>query len=159
MTLCYLGLGSNLDSPERQLRQACHALRQIPGSRICKIASFYLSKPWGRKAQPAYYNTVVSLETSLNPHQLLYFCRKIEDQQGRIRKIRWGSRTLDIDILLYGSQTVNRLKLKIPHPRLHERDFVFIPLLEIADKPIMINGKSLQELVADNQERLIVKRC
>lgn len=155
MTLCYLGLGSNLNSPERQLRQAINALRQLPDTQLYKIANFYLSKAWGRKAQPHFCNTVVAIKTTMTPQRLLKHCQNIEYQQGRIRKVRWGARTLDIDILLYGSLELNNQTLQIPHPRLHERDFVFIPLLEIAPQPIMINGIALQTLVSDRQERLI----
>jgi 2-amino-4-hydroxy-6-hydroxymethyldihydropteridine diphosphokinase len=132
MTLCYLGLGSNLDNPERQLRRAIAALCKLPYSYITKVASFYHSKALGRKAQPDYCNTVVALQTSLCPEQLLFYCQKIERQQGRIRKIQWGARTLDIDILLFGSQKINTLKLKVPHPRLEQRDFVLVPLREIS---------------------------
>jgi 2-amino-4-hydroxy-6-hydroxymethyldihydropteridine diphosphokinase len=135
MILCYLGLGSNLNSPKRQLRQAIEALRLEPASHLRKVASFYRSKAWGRKTQPHFYNTVVALNTRLNPQQLLRVCQKIEHKQGRIRKVRWGARTLDIDILLFGSQTINNFNLKIPHPRLNERDFVVIPLMEIATNP------------------------
>jgi 2-amino-4-hydroxy-6-hydroxymethyldihydropteridine diphosphokinase len=131
MTLCYLGLGSNLDSPERQLRRAIAALGKLPYSYVIKVASFYHSQALGRKAQPDYCNTVVALHTLLCPEQLLFYCQKIERQQGRIRKIRWGARTLDIDILLFGSQKINTLKLKVPHPRLKQRDFVLVPLREI----------------------------
>jgi len=132
MTLCYLALGSNLNSPERQLRQAIEALRSLPLSNLSKVASFYRSKAWGRKLQPPFCNTVVAIHTRLSPQQLLYFCQKIECKQGRVRKVRWGARTLDIDILTYGSQKIKTLDLVIPHPRMHERDFVQIPLLEIA---------------------------
>lgn len=148
MTLCYLGLGSNLDSPERQLRRAIAALRKLPYSHIIKIASFYPSKAWGRKTQPNYCNTVVAIHTQLHPQQLLRYCQKIERQQGRIRKIKWGARTLDIDILLFGSQIINTLNLIIPHPRLHERDFVFVPLLEIASTTIFLNGVELTEVIS-----------
>ncbi|CDZ78296.1 2-amino-4-hydroxy-6-hydroxymethyldihydropteridinepyrophosphokinase [Legionella massiliensis] len=149
MTLCYLGLGSNLNSPERQLRQAISALRQLPDTQLYKVASFYRSKAWGRKAQPHFCNTAVALKTTLTPQRLLSLCKKIEHQQGRIRKIRWGARTLDIDILLYGTVEVYSQTLQIPHPRLHERHFVFIPLLEIASQPIMIDGVELRTLVAE----------
>ncbi|MBA2656914.1 MAG: 2-amino-4-hydroxy-6-hydroxymethyldihydropteridine diphosphokinase [Tatlockia sp.] len=133
MTLCYLGLGSNLGSPERQIRKALHALRLVPDSNIRKVAKFHYSKAWGRRGVPDYCNTVIALNTRLNPQSLLRFCQKIEYHQGRIRQVRWGARTLDIDILLYGSQTIKTKDLKIPHPRMYQRDFVMIPLLEIAN--------------------------
>ncbi|WP_028389503.1 2-amino-4-hydroxy-6-hydroxymethyldihydropteridine diphosphokinase [Legionella fairfieldensis] len=132
MILCYLGLGSNLKGPERQLRQAIAALRRLPRSRLVKVAGFHKSKAWGRKAQPDYCNTVVALYTSLAPCQLLDYCQQIEHRQGRIRKLKWGARTIDIDILLFGNQNINLIDLKVPHPRLNQRNFVLIPLLEIA---------------------------
>jgi 2-amino-4-hydroxy-6-hydroxymethyldihydropteridine diphosphokinase len=132
MTLCYLGLGSNLNSPERQLRKALEALRLLPQSNIIKVARIYHSKAWGRKAQPHFANTVVALNTILTPQRLLYLCQQIELKQGRIRKVRYGSRIIDIDILFYGEQTICSRTLIIPHPRIKERDFVIIPLLEVA---------------------------
>ncbi|KTD23100.1 2-amino-4-hydroxy-6-hydroxymethyldihydropteridinepyrophosphokinase [Legionella lansingensis] len=136
MNLCYLGLGSNLNSPERQLRQAIQALRQLPSTYLLKVARFYRNKAWGRKGQPRFYNTVALIQTCLTPQQLLLTCQKIERKQGRIRHVKWGSRTLDIDILLYGSLIIESEKLIIPHPRMHLRDFVILPLLEICPKPI-----------------------
>ncbi|KTD36662.1 2-amino-4-hydroxy-6- hydroxymethyldihydropteridine pyrophosphokinase [Legionella nautarum] len=131
MILCYLGLGSNLDSPERQLRTAIDALRKLPHSRLIEVASFYRNEAWGKKTQPKFTNTVASLRTRLTPQQLLKHCLEIEQKQKRVRKTRWGARTLDIDILLYGSMKINSTKLTIPHPRMHERDFVLKPLQEL----------------------------
>jgi 2-amino-4-hydroxy-6-hydroxymethyldihydropteridine diphosphokinase len=138
MTLCYLGLGSNLSSPERQLRLAIAALKRLPQCNMSKVASFYHSKAWGRKGMPDFCNTVVALNTRLNPLHLLRLCQTIEDQQGRIRKVKYGARTLDIDILIFGLQKINNLKLRVPHPRIEERDFVLIPLLEIAKDQVRI---------------------
>nr|MBA3537069.1 2-amino-4-hydroxy-6-hydroxymethyldihydropteridine diphosphokinase [Tatlockia sp.] len=104
MIRCYLGLGSNLNSPERQLRKALEALRLLPQSNIIKVAAFYRSKAWGRKAQPHFANTVVAINTNLRPQRLLHLCQQIELKQGRVRKARYGSRTIDIDILFYGNQ-------------------------------------------------------
>lgn len=148
MTLCYLGLGSNLNSPERQLRRAVNVLRKLPKSCITQIASFYRSEAWGRKTQPKFCNTVIALQTQLSPQQLLCYCHKIEHQQQRVRRLQWGSRTLDIDILLYGTQKIDTVDLKIPHPRITERDFVFLPLLEIAPS-LTINGLKLKDLIAN----------
>lgn len=138
MTVCYLGLGSNLASPERQLRRAIRALRKLPKSFIIKVAAFHHSIADGRKAQPNYVNTVIALHTQLSPNALLLYCQKIEQQQGRVRKVRWGARTLDIDILLFGKKTINTPTLCIPHPRMLERDFVLLPLLEIASAEVVI---------------------
>ncbi len=110
------------------------ALRKLPYSQVVKIASFYRNPAWGRRTQPKFCNTVVALRTRLTPQQLLGYCQKIECQQGRIRKIKWGARTLDIDILLYGYKKIKNSTLEIPHPRIAERDFVRLPLQEIAPR-------------------------
>ncbi|MFA5959122.1 MAG: 2-amino-4-hydroxy-6-hydroxymethyldihydropteridine diphosphokinase [Tatlockia sp.] len=131
MRLCYLGLGSNLNNPERQVRNAIAKLRSLPCSSLLKSAPFYRSKAWGRKNLPDYCNTVVALQTRLSPEVLLFFCQKIEQSQGRIRKVRYGARTIDIDILFFGSLKRNSPKLTLPHPRIQERDFVLVPLSQI----------------------------
>lgn len=133
MTRCYLSLGSNLRSPERQLRQALEKIRKLPKTRITKVSPLYFSDAVGRRAQPAYCNSVVEIETSHAPEALLDHCLAIEKKQQRVRKVRWGARTLDIDILLYGQQTIQQQhRLTIPHPRMLERDFVLKPLFKIA---------------------------
>lgn len=132
MTLCYLGLGSNLRSPCRQLRNALSKLRKLPHSVIIAQSKLYATPPWGMRGQPTYSNMVVAIETKLPPLTLLRYCQAIENKQQRLRKIRWGARTLDIDLLLYGTQTITTPILTIPHPRMLVRDFVLIPLLEIA---------------------------
>ncbi|CEK10636.1 2-amino-4-hydroxy-6-hydroxymethyldihydropteridine diphosphokinase [Legionella hackeliae] len=157
MNLCYLSLGSNLSSPERQLRTAIETLRRLPATSLLKVATLYRSKAWGRKSQPDFVNTVVMLQTTLTPQQLLAECQKIEKQQGRVRKVKWGSRTLDIDILLYGSLTKKTKPLILPHPRIHLRDFVFVPLLEIASQPITLNGKELTKLIEKDEYCLTIK--
>ena len=128
---CYLGLGSNLDSPERQLRQAIYKLQRLPRSVLKRCSSIYHSEPFGRRSQPPYQNMVVELRTSLSVERLLQECQKIETKQGRVRKIRWGARTLDIDILFYGDRKINTSTLTIPHPGVYLRDFVTSPLAEI----------------------------
>jgi len=132
MIRCYLSLGSNLRSPERQLRQASEKIKKLPKTRVTKISPLYFSEAVGRRAQPPYCNTVVEIETSQDPKALLTSCLAIEKEQQRVRKVRWGSRTLDIDILLYGQQTIQQHHLTIPHPRMFERDFVLKPLFSIA---------------------------
>lgn len=132
MTVCYLSLGSNLDSPERQLHRAIDSLRSLKNSYLITIASFYPNIAWGLKKQPNFINTVICLFTRLPPHILLLKCQEIERKQKRYRHLRWGARTIDIDILFYGNRVINNSKLTIPHPRLLERDFVLIPLKEIA---------------------------
>jgi 2-amino-4-hydroxy-6-hydroxymethyldihydropteridine diphosphokinase len=131
MTVCYLALGSNLRSPERQLRQAFQHLRKLPKSAVLDISRLYPNQAMGRRAQPPYCNCVLKLKTSFSPQQLLQRCLDIEKKQQRVRKVRYGARTLDIDVLLYGKQTIRTKKLTVPHPRMFERDFVLIPLSDI----------------------------
>ncbi|MDI9818884.1 MULTISPECIES: 2-amino-4-hydroxy-6-hydroxymethyldihydropteridine diphosphokinase [unclassified Legionella] len=147
MNRCYLSLGSNLKSPERQLRQAIASLRKLPSTHIIKVATFYHNKAWGRRNLPDFCNTVILLQTTLKPQYLLSICQRIERAHGRVRKVRWGSRTLDIDILLFGNLKVRSPKLTLPHPALHLRDFVLIPLLEIASGSLVINNSTLSELI------------
>jgi 2-amino-4-hydroxy-6-hydroxymethyldihydropteridine diphosphokinase len=131
MIKAYLSLGSNLNYPERQIRLALQSLRNTPRIHLLKTASLYFNKAWGRKAQPDFCNTVVEITTTLSPMNLLKTCQMLEHKHGRVRKIRWGARTLDIDILLYGLHDFINPDLTIPHPRMLERDFVLIPLMEI----------------------------
>ena len=131
MITCYLGLGSNLRSPERQLRQAFGRIRTIPRIAMLKISPLYFNQAVGRRGQPPYCNCAIQIATSLPPLTLLRHCLAIEKKQQRTRKVRWGARTLDIDILLYGKQTIHHKDLTIPHPRMLEREFVLIPLSRI----------------------------
>lgn len=146
MTLCYLALGSNLKNPQRQLRHAIHALRGLHDCDVLQVAGFYASKAWGRKVQPSFYNTVVSIRTRLTPEQLLARCQQIEIRQGRYRRVKWGARTIDIDILLYGQRQINQPQLTIPHPSMMARDFVLIPLLEIAPEIVLPNTRKVVDL-------------
>lgn len=131
MISCYLGLGSNLKSPKRQLKQAMAALRALPRTTLLQPSKIYASKPLGARAQPTYYNMVIAIQTSLPAKALLHHCQSIENKQHRIRKQHWGARTLDIDLLLYGNRKTHTPDLTIPHPHMLTRDFVLIPLLEI----------------------------
>lgn len=131
MNLCYLGLGSNQKFPERQIRQAIESLKKIRSTSVLQVSSFYWSKAWGLQVQQDFCNVVVAVTTQLPPKLLLKCCNQIEKKQGRTRKRRWGPRTLDIDIILYGSRTINTHHLCVPHPHMMTRDFVLIPLLEI----------------------------
>ena len=130
--------------PKRQLRLAIAALRKIPRTTIVKLSSVYISKPLGVRAQPTYCNMVIAIQTSLPPENLLWHCQSIENKQQRIRKLHWGARTLDIDILLYGHQIIDTHHLIVPHKHMLKRDFVLIPLLEIAPLVSMPNGALLQ---------------
>lgn len=131
MNRCYLSLGSNQKFPERQIRRAIHALKKIPSTRVLKASNLYWNKAWGLQAQQNFCNAVIEIATTLTPELLLVWCNKLEKKQGRIRKKHWGPRTLDIDIILYGTRKIRTRDLIIPHPYFHVRDFVLVPLLEI----------------------------
>ena len=131
--IAYIGLGSNLDDPQRQLKQALEAIEKLTSVKVIAVSSLYRSQPMGPQDQPDYVNAVCSIETSLLPLQLLDELQTIELAQGRIREgERWGPRTLDLDILLYGGKTITSDRLNIPHPGMLERNFVLWPLHEIA---------------------------
>jgi 2-amino-4-hydroxy-6-hydroxymethyldihydropteridine diphosphokinase len=116
-----------------------HSLEVLPDCQFVKCSSFYRSRPMGPKDQPEYINAVASLETSLQAEALLDALQAIEQAQGRVRDKRWGPRTLDLDILLYGDERISTDRLKIPHPGLSEREFVLYPLYELAPD-LMISG-------------------
>lgn len=143
MTLCFLGLGSNLNNPQKQLRRAVVAINNISKTGLLKKSSIFQSTPCGPPSQPLYQNMVIAIKTTLAPDQLLYYCQLIEKRQKRRRKKKWGPRTIDIDLLLYGERIMNTKHLIIPHPYLTKRDFVLIPLAEIAPDLVIPNGKSV----------------
>lgn len=136
MTLCCLGLGSNLKTPTRLLRQAIEVLKKTPRSSLVQTTPLLFTAPWGLQSQPPFCNSLLLMNTSLTPWQLLRHCQQIERQFGRVRKKRWGPRTLDIDILLYGHRRIHSPELTIPHPYIRERDFVLEPLKTLMDQPI-----------------------
>lgn len=127
----YLSLGSNMGDRLDMLRQAVRLLMEHPAIEIRKISSLYETDPVGFTEQEAFLNMVVYLQTDLSALELLDVCQDIEKQLERKREIRWGPRTIDLDILLYNQGSLNTERLTIPHPRMHERAFVLVPLLEI----------------------------
>jgi len=137
MISCCLALGSNQKNPERQLRQAIAEIRCLPKTNVDKISNLHWSKAWGNRSQQDFCNAVLLIHTDLTPNLLLAHCKKIESKHERVRKKRWGPRTLDIDIILYGNRRINSRHLTIPHPYFLDREFVLAPLFEI--KPELIN--------------------
>lgn len=137
----YVGLGSNLNGPLQQVSGAMAALSALPATRCLARSSLYRSPPLGEAAQPDYINAVVLLETGLPAHDLLRALQRIEEDQGRVRRAgeRWGPRTLDLDLLLYGEEHFDDPQLTVPHPELSRRDFVLYPMSEI-DPDLVIPG-------------------
>ena len=129
----YIGIGGNLDDPLLQMRRAFRALRELPASRCVACSPLYRSAAvGGPSGQPDYLNAAAALDTTLAPDELLTALQAIETAQGRTRTVRWGPRTLDLDLLLYDQLVLDEPRLTLPHPRLHERVFVLYPLYDIA---------------------------
>ena len=147
MTLCYIALGSNLDNPQRQVTTAVAELAALKGSKLLAQSPWYRTAPIGPTNQPDYINGVVALETSLQPLDLLDALQAIENSHGRKRQQRWGARTLDLDILLYGQQTIVSKQLTVPHPELKNRNFVLYPLADICPELQLPDGTRLKQLL------------
>jgi 2-amino-4-hydroxy-6-hydroxymethyldihydropteridine diphosphokinase len=144
----YVGLGSNLNDPNAQIHSALAALDAIPATCCVAYSSIYKSKPLGATAQPDYLNAVAAVDTRLNAAELLRELHLIEEQHGRVRgEERWGPRTLDLDLLLYGDIQVEGDTLTVPHPGLSERNFVLYPLHEIAPQLHIPGAGSVQTLL------------
>lgn len=131
MNKTFLSLGSNMGDRLEMLKQAVGLLAKDPRVEVLKISSLYETDPVGLTEQDPFLNMVVYLQTELSALELLEFCQAIEKNLDRKREIRWGPRTIDLDILLFNQDAMNTERLTIPHPRMHERAFVLVPLLEL----------------------------
>jgi len=156
--VAYIGLGSNLEQPLVQVRRAQAALDRIPDSCCSRHSPLYRSPPMGPAGQPDYINGVTRLETRLDPFQLLQQLQQIEHDQGRVRAQRWGPRTLDLDLLLYGDRLIDAPALQVPHPGISQRAFVLYPLADL-EPALQIPGQGalsalLAACPADGLERV-----
>ena len=146
--LVYIGLGANLAQPVQQLERAVLALHNLKDTQVVKVSGFYASKPMGPQDQPDYVNAVAALSTGLSAAELLTELQQIELDQGRQRKDeRWGPRTLDLDILLFGDQVIQTERLTVPHYGIKVREFVLYPLAELDSDLILPDGSKLSELL------------
>jgi 2-amino-4-hydroxy-6-hydroxymethyldihydropteridine diphosphokinase len=146
-TRAFIGLGSNLDAPAEQLRSALQALDQIVDSRLACASALYTSDSL-LPGQPRYTNAVAALDTTLAPLDLLDALQAIENDQGRVRNERWGPRTLDLDILLFGDQVIDVPRLQVPHYHMHARPFVLYPLAELVEDDFCLaDGRALAQLL------------
>ena len=141
----YVGLGSNLEDPLVQIKRALTALAKLQPQTTLRVSALYKSQAIGPGEQPDYLNGVVELTTTLPPLTLLGALQAIEHQQGRQRALKWGARTLDLDILLYEDITLHSDRLELPHPRLEERNFVIYPLYDLAPDLVLPNGRRLED--------------
>ena len=152
----YVGLGSNLDNPAAQIAAAIDMLAALPNATLRAVSSFYRNPPMGPQDQPDYVNAVVALDTRLTPRALLDAMQAIERAQGRDRSgLRWGARTIDLDLLVYGDTVLDEDHLQVPHPGIAERAFVLVPLAEIAPQ-ISIPGHGLLSTLLAAVDRVSV---
>ncbi|NQZ88389.1 MAG: 2-amino-4-hydroxy-6-hydroxymethyldihydropteridine diphosphokinase [Colwellia sp.] len=147
MAKVYVGLGSNLSDPKKQIHLAVDALANIEHSQLTNISSLYFSRPMGPQDQPDYMNAVAEISTQLSPLNLLDELQAIERLAGRVRKDnRWGARILDLDILLFDNEIIHHERLTVPHYGLELREFVLLPLAEISPELILPNGNNILAL-------------
>jgi 2-amino-4-hydroxy-6-hydroxymethyldihydropteridine diphosphokinase len=154
--VAYVGLGANLGEPRRQLTEALTCLADAEEVEVVRVSSFYLNPPLGPPDQPWYVNAVAQVRTRLAPEELLRVLHRIEAESGRVRRERWGPRVIDLDLLLYNGVILTGPDVQVPHPEMHRRAFVLLPLAEIAPEawhPAL--EKTVAELLAamDNKDR------
>jgi len=158
MKIAYIALGTNLGERLENLRRALEMLSAEAGILVQAVSSVYETEPVGGPEQGQFLNACAAIATSLTPTALLLTMLDIEEKMGRIRKERWGSRLIDLDLLIYEGITMNTPLLELPHPRLTERDFVLIPLADIApDLPIPRCGKTVREILSSRPKAKDVK--
>lgn len=149
LATAFLSLGANLGDRALTLLRAVDELAALPRTSVARRSSLYQTEPWGNPAQPPFLNLVVQLHTALPPLDLLDAAQRIEHAHGRRRDTRWGERTLDIDILLYDDQRIDHPRLQVPHARLHLRNFVLVPLVELAaELPLPGSAETARSLLA-----------
>ncbi|NLB72121.1 MAG: 2-amino-4-hydroxy-6-hydroxymethyldihydropteridine diphosphokinase [Chloroflexi bacterium] len=157
MTLVYLGLGTNLGDRRANLEKAIKAINQK--MIVLRKSSVYETKAWGYTEQPDFLNQVIEVSTDLSPLSLLNFLKRTETELGRVENFRYGPRLIDVDILFYGELIRNTARLQIPHPKLHERAFVLVPMAELEGEfvhPVL--EKTIAELL-ENVDASEVRLC
>lgn len=143
----YVGIGSNLGIPRQNVRSAVRALKSEPGFRFIAQSPWYRSKPVGPPGQDDYINGAALLRSAASAQEILTRLQGIEDAHGRVRSERWGARTLDLDLLLYGRDTIATSTLRVPHPELCRRSFVLRPLLDIDPELALPDGRALKDIL------------
>lgn len=146
MTICYIGLGSNLQNPQQQVSQAVDEIAAIKHTTLVQQSHWYRSTAVGPGEQDDYVNGAVKIDTQLSALDLLDALQAIEQQHKRVRIEHWGPRTLDLDVLAYGDQQISHPRLSVPHPRIAERNFVIYPLYDLAPDLKLANGQCLSQL-------------
>jgi len=155
----FIGLGSNLGERESMIRLALEDLSRLPETRLLRASSLYDTEPVGEVDQPNFLNAVAQLDSELGARQILWNLHLIEKRLGRVRTQRWGPRTIDLDLLLYGDEVIDEPELRVPHPELALRSFVLVPLVEL--DPMLVHpvtGETLLHLLSRLNTRPPVKR-
>lgn len=153
----YLSLGSNLGDRQALVEQALERLESSGHVRVIRRSSLYETEPVGKTDQPWFLNQVLEISTDLEPDPLLDLAQSIERDLGRTREIRWGSRTLDIDILLYDTEVIATERLTVPHPEMTRRRFVLVPLVEIAPDLTMPDGRRVDAFLNQLRDQKVRK--
>lgn len=155
----YIGIGSNIGKKIENCKKAIELLKENPQIKIAKISDFYETEPVGYKEQEWFVNCAIEIETDLNPQPLLLLCHTIESELGRERKIKYGPRIIDLDILLYNNDIIDTTELKIPHPEMHKRRFVLEPLSDIAPDAVHpVLKKTIVELLESLTEKVAINK-
>lgn len=142
MNKAYLGLGTNMGDKQAYLKEACKIISDNPNINIVKISKVYKTKAWGYTNQDDFLNICIEVDTNLSPEELLEVCHEVENKLNRVRVIRWGPRTIDVDILFFNNIISTDENLILPHPRIKERAFVLIPLMDL-NKELSIDNKTI----------------
>lgn len=149
----YVALGSNIGDGRKNIEDAVKALDSIPGLSVEAVSSMYVTKPWGYTEQNDFVNACARVNADISPETLLGACLGVEAGMGRVRKFTNGPRIIDIDVLLYGNEKRNTKELMIPHPRMNERDFVLVPLADIAEDDIK---KDVLKAISELKEKYVI---
>jgi 2-amino-4-hydroxy-6-hydroxymethyldihydropteridine diphosphokinase len=149
VTVAYLGMGANLGDRLANLQTAVDLLGEEPGVRVVASSRVWETEPVGGPDQPDYLNAVIRIETELEPKELLGACMRVEKGLGRVRCVRWGPRPLDVDVLMFDDVVSNDPTLTLPHPRMLQRAFVLVPLLELDPDPVLANGRRVLDATVD----------
>jgi 2-amino-4-hydroxy-6-hydroxymethyldihydropteridine diphosphokinase len=148
-TVAFLGLGSNLGDRLTNLQGAVDLLQDEPGLQVTASSRVWETVPVGGPPQPDYLNAVIRVDTDLSARDLLDAAHRVETRLGRVRKERWGARSIDVDLLLFDEEAFDDEDLIVPHPRMHQRAFVLLPLLELVEDPTLPDGTRLKDLRVD----------
>jgi len=155
--IAHIGLGSNLEDPVRQVREGFEELARLPGTQLLSHSSLYRSAPVGKPDQPDFVNAVAVLETKLAPSDLLQHLLALEVGHGRVRAERNGPRTLDLDLLLLGDQVIYGPGLEVPHPRMHERAFVLLPLAQVSPQAVIPGRGRVADLLVQVADQRVTR--